>query len=409
MARPRKKNATASDDSSSAGAGAEPKPKRARKCAARESPSSSQPQQQQQRTSAYRGVTRHRWTGRFEAHLWDKDAWNHEARTKKKKGKQGAYDEEEAAARAHDLAALKYWGPGTVLNFPLCSYEEELKEMEGQTREEYIGSVRRKSSGFSRGVSKYRGVARHHHNGRWEARIGRVLGNKYLYLGTYSTQEEAAVAYDIAAIEHRGLNAVTNFDISHYVNWHRRRRLLGEDDGLDAAEMGPIQLSNDITEHAPVTISLDETVVAAAAAFHDGERHDVDSYIAQLPGDQVRMPVHKAPTSSALDLILQSPKFKEMMEQVSAAAAATESNTSSPSPSPSMPSCSPSLSQLSPEERQPELSGGASSAPCSFPDDVQTYFECDDGMSFAFAEVDTFLFGDLGAYAAPMFQCDLGV
>lgn len=27
---------------------------------------------------------------------------------------------------------------------------------------------------------------RHHHNGRWEARIGRVLGNKYLYLGTYS-------------------------------------------------------------------------------------------------------------------------------------------------------------------------------------------------------------------------------
>nr|XP_025876246.1 AP2-like ethylene-responsive transcription factor CRL5 isoform X3 [Oryza sativa Japonica Group] len=31
--------------------------------------------------------------------------------------------------------------------------------MEGQSREEYIGSLRRKSSGFSRGVSKYRGVA----------------------------------------------------------------------------------------------------------------------------------------------------------------------------------------------------------------------------------------------------------
>ena len=27
---------------------------------------------------------------------------------------------------------------------------------------------------------------RHHHNGRWEARIGRIFGNKYLYLGTYS-------------------------------------------------------------------------------------------------------------------------------------------------------------------------------------------------------------------------------
>ena len=28
-------------------------------------------------------------------------------------------------------------------------------------------------------------MGRHHHNGRWEARIGRVFGNKYLYLGTY--------------------------------------------------------------------------------------------------------------------------------------------------------------------------------------------------------------------------------
>lgn len=28
-------------------------------------------------------------------------------------------------------------------------------------------------------------TCRHHHNGRWEARIGRVDGNKYLYLGTF--------------------------------------------------------------------------------------------------------------------------------------------------------------------------------------------------------------------------------
>ncbi|MCO5610436.1 hypothetical protein L7F22_064674 [Adiantum nelumboides] len=165
-------------------------------------------------SSRYRGVTRHRWTGRYEAHLWDKNVWN---QSQSKKGRQGAYDDEDTAAHAYDMAALKYWGPNTILNFPIEKYEKATDEMQNYTREEYIASLRRKSNGFSRGVSKYRGVARHHHNGRWEARIGRVDGNKYLYLGTYGTQEEAAIAYDIAAIQHRGLKAVTNFDMSNYL------------------------------------------------------------------------------------------------------------------------------------------------------------------------------------------------
>lgn len=40
----------------------------------------------------------------------------------------------------------------------------------------------------------------------------------YLLCVIEDTQEEAAAAYDMAAIEYRGANAVTNFDISNYID-----------------------------------------------------------------------------------------------------------------------------------------------------------------------------------------------
>ncbi|KAL5800169.1 hypothetical protein ACOSQ4_033053 [Xanthoceras sorbifolium] len=142
------------------------------------------------KSSQYRGVTFYRRTSRWESHIWDC-------------GKQvylGGFDTAHAAARAYDRAAIKFRGVDADLNFSLSDYDEDMKQTKNMSKEEFVHILRRQSTGFSRGSSKYRGVTLHK-CGRWEARMGQLLGKK---------------AYDKAAIKYNGKEAVTNFESSAY-------------------------------------------------------------------------------------------------------------------------------------------------------------------------------------------------
>lgn len=126
------------------------------------------------------------------------------------------------------------------MQFPFIDYQDFIVSLGDRSPDEIVSELRRGSVGFARGQSQYRGVTKHHQQGKWEARIGKITGNKYIYLGTYENAEDAARAYDRAAVKYRGKKAMTNFPLADYA------AILNDPDSYEILDAGQSNTLADI-------------------------------------------------------------------------------------------------------------------------------------------------------------------
>jgi hypothetical protein len=135
----------------------------------------------------------------------------------------GYYMLEEEAARRYDLAALHRRGMNAEINFQVSDYLDAAGELVDEPPRDGATTL-----GGEPLTSRYNGVCWDSWHMKWKARIR--IGGKFVHLGYYPEvqEEEAARAYDRAAIRCRDLRPKCsslewlleelNFPLSDYTN-----------------------------------------------------------------------------------------------------------------------------------------------------------------------------------------------
>jgi hypothetical protein len=146
-------------------------------------------ERKQRSSSRYIGVTWDKAKSAWRVGLWDPQT--------KRRQHIGRYASEEDAARAYDFAAVQARGPAAKLNFP-GEANSELPVTVGEERKQCCSS-------------RYIGVSWHKGNSVWEVQMCNPQTKRGWQIGSYASEEDAARAYDFAAVQAHGPGAERNF------------------------------------------------------------------------------------------------------------------------------------------------------------------------------------------------------
>ncbi|KAG1665385.1 hypothetical protein FOA52_015795 [Chlamydomonas sp. UWO 241] len=182
-----------------------------------EAPETVGEQKQQRSSSCYIGVTWQKAHSSWRVQLTDPQT--------KRQRHIGRFASEEDAARAHDCAAVQAHGPGAKRNFPGEAISEAPVTV-GEQRQQ-------------RNSSRFIGVRWDKRRSAWCVRQTDPQTKRSRYIGRFPSEEDAARAYDCAAVQAHGPGAKRNFP--------------GEDISILPVSMGQLKKQHSSSRHIGVS------------------------------------------------------------------------------------------------------------------------------------------------------------